>query len=74
MEYERLYAEYEAAIKRQKAVISTYLKKKKAADKSANYKEVCRLNGVLYTLYSEKTELEQNAAQLKHYISVCNPS
>lgn len=69
MEYERLYCEYESAIQKQKSVINTYLKKRKAADKSANHKDICRLNGILYTLYSEKNELEQSAVQLKNYIT-----
>lgn len=69
MEYERLYTEYESAIRNQKSVINTYLKKRSSANRKANYKEVCRINGILYTLYSEKNELEQSAAQLKDYIT-----
>ncbi|MGN1443557.1 MAG: hypothetical protein ACI4XE_06895 [Acutalibacteraceae bacterium] len=69
MEYEHLYTEYESAIETQKNVIKKYLKKVKAAQRSANLNEVKRLNGILSVLYTEKSELEQLASALKAYIS-----
>lgn len=69
MEFERLYTEYEAAIETQKTVIRTYLKRLKAAQKKADLNEVSRLNGILTVLYTEKSELEQLATQLKGYLS-----
>lgn len=68
MEYERLFSEYESAIANQQNVIKTYLKKLKTANKHADSKEVCRLNRILCTLYSEKNDLEQSAVQLKDYM------
>ncbi len=69
MEFERLYTEYESAIETQKNVIQAYLKKLKNARRKANLNEVSRLNGILTVLYTEKSELEQLASQLKLYIS-----
>lgn len=69
MEFERLYTEYEAAIEIQKNVIQTYRRKLKIAQKDADLNEVNRLNGILNILYTEKSELEQLASQLKLYIS-----
>ena len=69
MEFERLYTEYEAAIEIQKNVIQRYRRKLKIAQKDADLNEVNRLNGILNILYTEKSELEQLASQLKLYIS-----
>ena len=69
MEYERLYTEYKSAIETQKDVIESYLKKMKNAKKSADFKEISRLAGILKILYTEKGELEQLADKLRDYIT-----
>lgn len=69
MDFERLYSEYESAIKRQKTVIKEYLDKLKTATESSNYQKVCQINKMLCTLYTEKNELEQSAVQIKSYIT-----
>ena len=69
MEYKRLYTEYKSAIETQKDVIESYLKKMKNAKKSADFKEISRLSGILKVLYTEKSELEQLADKLRDYIT-----
>lgn len=69
MNYIRLYGDYENAIANQKCVIKKYRERLSEARGSLNHREICRLNGILYMLYEEKSELEERAAELQKYVS-----
>ena len=68
--FAELYDEYNRSIAHQKEVIGSYRKKLLLESKKSNIKEVKRLNGILYVLYEEKSELEERAAEIGKYISV----
>ncbi len=67
--FSELYDEYNRSIAHQKAVIGSYREKLLLASEKANIKEIKRLNGILYILYEEKSELEERATQIGKYIS-----
>ncbi len=61
--------EYEKSIEIQKQVIENTRKKLTHARKSADFREIKRLNTVLQVLYEEKSELEEKAHRLRKYYS-----
>lgn len=69
MDFVRLYSEYESAIERQKTIIRNVLEKLKAATACSDYKRISELNQLLNLLYTEKSEMEESAAQIKRYIT-----
>jgi len=71
-DFETLYNEYKKSLAVQKKVIDHYRKQLLAASKKANASEVKRLNGVLYILYEEKSELEERASEIGGYLKSVN--
>lgn len=67
--FEELYDEYKHSIAVQKDVIFSYRQRLLLAVKKPNLSEIKRLNGILYVLYEEKSELEERAAEIGKYIS-----
>lgn len=61
--------EYEKSIEVQKKVIKSTREKLNEARRTANFREIKRLNTLLQILYDEKSELEENAHKLKKYYS-----
>jgi hypothetical protein len=64
-----LYLQYEQSIEVQKRVIEKNRSRLRLALKTANAREVQRLNKVLRMLYEEKSELEERAEGLRAYLS-----
>lgn len=67
--FEELYEEYGNSIAVQKRVIENYRKHLAAARKKSDFKEIKRLNSILFVLYEEKSELEERAGEIHRYIS-----
>ena len=67
--FNELYKEYSNCIAVQEKIIERYRERLRNEIAKANMKEVKRLNGVLCVLYSEKSELEERAAEISDYVS-----
>ncbi len=67
--FDELYKEYSNCIAIQEKIIGRYREKLRNEIAKANMKEVKRLNGVLCVLYSEKSELEERAAEISDYVN-----
>ncbi len=67
--FDELYKEYSNCITVQEKIIERYRERLRNEIAKANMKEVKRLNGVLCVLYSEKSELEERAAEISDYVS-----
>ena len=65
---EQLLAEYQNSIIIQTDVISRYRDRLNDAKNRHNFKEARRLNSLLFILYEEKRELEQQLFEISCYL------